>query len=89
MTRGVATAALAAIAFAGLSGCSRPSSQTPTIVGSAPTSACPLVPPHRLYEYYSVPASLSADFVAAQPHPWSRVGKPRLVDGGVAYQRIG
>jgi hypothetical protein len=42
-----------------------------------------------LYQYYSVPASLWEDFVAAQPHPWSRVGKPRLVDGGVAYKRVG
>jgi hypothetical protein len=42
-----------------------------------------------LYEYYSVPTSLWEDFVAAQPHPWSTVGYPRLVKGGVAYKRLG
>ena len=41
-----------------------------------------------LYEYYDVPISLWEDFVAAQPHPWSQVGYPRLVQAGVAYQRI-
>jgi len=42
-----------------------------------------------LYEYYSVPADLWASFVAAQPHPWSQVGYPRLVQGGIPYKRIG
>ncbi|MDQ1308689.1 MAG: hypothetical protein QG671_4524 [Actinomycetota bacterium] len=42
-----------------------------------------------LYEYYDVPPALWEDFVAAQPHPWSAVGNPRLVRGGVAYLRIG
>ena len=42
-----------------------------------------------LYEYYDVPSSLWVDFVAAQPHPWSAVGYPELVQGGIAYQRIG
>lgn len=42
-----------------------------------------------LYEYYDVPPQLWEDFVAAQPHPWSAVGYPRLDQGGVAYQRIG
>lgn len=42
-----------------------------------------------LYEYYDVPAGLWAAFVAAQPHPWSAVGDPQLVKGGVAYKRIG
>ena len=41
-----------------------------------------------LYEYYNVPISLWEDFVAAQPHPWSQVGYPRLVQGGFAYKRI-
>ena len=116
------------MALAGLSACSSPSSPTPTIVGSAPTSALPggatapaapvagtggqLIPIQSdnvqsagydaatqtmtvlfnsggLYEYYGVPASLWEDFIAAQPHPWSQVGYPRLVEGGVAYKRIG
>jgi hypothetical protein len=42
-----------------------------------------------LYEYYDVPSSLWVDFVAAQPHPWSAVGYPELVQGGIAYERIG
>ena len=42
-----------------------------------------------LYEYYGVPADLWISFVAAQPHPWSQVGYPRLVAGGIPYKRIG
>lgn len=42
-----------------------------------------------LYEYYGVPADLWTSFVAAQPHPWSQVGHPRLVKGGIPYKRIG
>ena len=42
-----------------------------------------------MYEYYSVPADLWESFIAAQPHPWSAVGFPRLVQGGVPYKRIG
>jgi uncharacterized lipoprotein YajG len=42
-----------------------------------------------LYEYYNVPADLWTSFVAAQPHPWSQVGYPRLVQGGIPYKRIG
>jgi KTSC domain len=42
-----------------------------------------------LYEYYGVPADLWIAFVAAQPHPWSQVGYPRLVQGGLPYKRIG
>lgn len=42
-----------------------------------------------LYEYYDVPISLWESFVAAQPHPWSQVGYPRLVQAGVPYKRIG
>lgn len=42
-----------------------------------------------LYEYYGVPAELWTTFVAAQPHPWSEVGYPRLVQGGIPYKRIG
>ena len=42
-----------------------------------------------LYEYYGVPADLWTSFIAAQPHPWSQVGYPRLVQGGIPYKRIG
>ena len=42
-----------------------------------------------LYEYYGVPADLWTSFVAAQPHPWSAGGNPRLVQGGIPYKRIG
>jgi hypothetical protein len=42
-----------------------------------------------LYDYYQVPADLWISFIAAQPHPWSEVGYPRLVQGGVPYKRIG
>lgn len=44
---------------------------------------------NALYEYYGVPAELWTSFVAAQPHPWSQVGYPRLVRGGIPYKRIG
>ena len=42
-----------------------------------------------LYEYYGVPAELWTSFIAAQPHPWSQVGYPRLVQEGIPYKRIG
>lgn len=42
-----------------------------------------------LYEYYGVPTDLWISFVAAQPHPWSQVGYPRLVQAGIPYKRIG
>jgi len=42
-----------------------------------------------LYEYYGVPSDLWTSFVAAQPHPWSQVGYPRLVRGGIPYKRVG
>ena len=41
-----------------------------------------------IYEYYGVPLELWNDFLAAQPHPWSQVGYPRLVKGGFAYKRV-
>jgi hypothetical protein len=41
-----------------------------------------------LYEYYGVSPDLWTDFLAAQPHPWSEVGYPRLVQGGIPYKRI-
>lgn len=40
------------------------------------------------YEYYGIAAELWTSFVAAQPHPWSQVGYPRLVQAGVPYKRI-
>jgi hypothetical protein len=40
------------------------------------------------YEYYGVPEELWNSFIAAQPHPWSQVGNPRLVQAGVPYKRI-
>ena len=40
------------------------------------------------YEYYGVQTELWNSFIAAQPHPWSQVGHPRLVEGGVPYKRI-
>ena len=41
------------------------------------------------YEYYGVPPELWNQFIAAQPHPWSQVGYPQLVQAGVPYKRIG
>jgi hypothetical protein len=41
-----------------------------------------------IYEYYGVQAELWTSFVAAQPHPWSQVGYPLLVQGGIPYKRI-
>jgi hypothetical protein len=40
------------------------------------------------YEYYEVPLNLWVDFLAAQPHPWSSVGYPRLVGQHYRYNRI-
>lgn len=40
------------------------------------------------YEYYDIPAELWDSFIAAQPHPWSQVGYPRLVQAHVPYKRI-
>ena len=42
-----------------------------------------------IYEYYGVPADLWLSFIAAQPHPWSQVGYPRLVAAGIPYRRVG
>ena len=41
-----------------------------------------------VYEYYGVPTDLWTSFIAAQPHPWSAVGYPRLVQGAIPYKRI-
>jgi hypothetical protein len=40
------------------------------------------------YEYYGIQTELWNSFIAAQPHPWSQVGYPRLVQAGVPYKRI-
>ena len=40
------------------------------------------------YEYYGVPSELWNSFIAAQPDPWSQVGYPQLVRGGIPYKRI-
>jgi hypothetical protein len=40
------------------------------------------------YEYYEVEPELWASFLIAQPHPWSKVGYPRLVGEGYPYRRI-
>jgi hypothetical protein len=40
------------------------------------------------YEYYGVSAELWNSFIAAQPHPWSQVGYPRLVQASIPYKRI-
>ncbi len=42
-----------------------------------------------VYEYYGVPGELWTSFLNAQPHPWSQVGYPQLVAGGIPYRRIG
>lgn len=41
-----------------------------------------------LYEYYGVSPELWVSFVAAEPHPWSQVGYPRLVQAGLPYKRL-
>lgn len=40
------------------------------------------------YEYFGVSAELWEAFITAQPHPWSQVGYPQLVQAGVPYRRI-
>jgi hypothetical protein len=42
-----------------------------------------------IYEYFGVSAAVWQAFVAAQPHPWSQVGYPELVQSGIPYKRIG
>ena len=41
-----------------------------------------------VYEYSPVSASVWNDLVTAQPHPWSRVGNPLLVEGRVPYRKV-
>ena len=41
-----------------------------------------------IYEYYGVSAGVWQAFIAAQPHPWSQVGYPELVQSGIPYKRI-
>lgn len=42
-----------------------------------------------VYEYYGVSAGVWKAFISAQPHPWSQVGYPELVQSGIPYKRIG
>jgi hypothetical protein len=42
----------------------------------------------EVYAYSPVPLTVWKNFIAAQPHPWSAVGKPQLVDAGVPYRKI-
>jgi hypothetical protein len=42
-----------------------------------------------VYEYYGVSSDLWVSFLSAQPHPWSQIGYPRLVQGGIPYKRVG
>ena len=37
------------------------------------------------YWYQPVPPSVWTEFYLAQPHPWSKVGYPKLVVAGVPY----
>ena len=41
-----------------------------------------------LYSYSPVAGSVWESFLAAQPHPWSEVGYPVLVEGGVPYRKL-
>ena len=41
-----------------------------------------------VYQYAPVTQSIWDDFLAAQPHPWSAVGYPRLVEANVPYWRL-
>ena len=41
-----------------------------------------------IYEYYGVSAGIWESFIQAQPHPWSQVGYPELVQSGIPYKRI-
>ena len=41
-----------------------------------------------LYSYSPVAASVWESFLGAQPHPWSQVGYPVLVEGGVPYRKL-
>jgi hypothetical protein len=40
------------------------------------------------YEYYGIAPELWNSFIAAQPHPWSQIGYPLLVQAGVPYKRV-
>lgn len=40
------------------------------------------------YQYFDVPLTLWEEFLAAQPHSWSQVGYPQLVQGGYKYSKI-
>ena len=40
------------------------------------------------YQYFDVEPEIWNLFIAAQPHPWSQVGYPILVEGNYLYTRI-
>lgn len=42
----------------------------------------------RIYEYYGVRIEIWQKFVNAQPHPWSTIGYPLLVQSQLPYRRI-
>lgn len=42
----------------------------------------------EVYAYSPVSVTVWTDFVNAQPHPWSKVGKPQLVDAKVPYTKV-
>jgi hypothetical protein len=42
-----------------------------------------------LYQYAPVASDVWLRFIAAQPHPWSAVGYPELVESGVPYRKVG
>ncbi len=41
-----------------------------------------------VYSYSPVPPAIWQQFQDAQPDPWSKVGKPYLVDGQVPYHQL-
>ena len=41
-----------------------------------------------VYSYSPVPPTIWQQFQDAQPDPWSKVGKPYLVDGEVPYHQL-
>jgi len=42
----------------------------------------------EVYAYSPVSVTVWTEFVNAQPHPWSKVGKPQLVDAKVPYTKV-
>lgn len=42
----------------------------------------------KAYWYQPVDQSIWTAFYSAQPHPWSQVGYPQLVESGIPYGRV-